>query len=154
MKAKLKRAVLPIFLSILSGAVCGRIMYSIYDNKNKEVLTSNIIYLLEDGNYKDYNTMKTKVSQTAYVFYEEEGTFRPVVAMTKDKDNISKIESSYGRKLEITKYILNNKEVGDKIKEYDKIIKVEENQDRIRTLESEIINLYKDKEDIKMTKIS
>lgn len=61
MKKLLKKIFLPIFLSVLCGFLCGKLMFSIYEDKEKNILTSNVIYLLEDTSYNDYNTMKSSL---------------------------------------------------------------------------------------------
>ena len=58
MKNKLKKIVMPIFLSVLCGFLCGRLMFSVYEEKGSTVLDANIIYLLEDTTYNNYEEMK------------------------------------------------------------------------------------------------
>ena len=106
MKARIKKIVMPIFLSVLCGFVCGRLMFSIYEDNGSSVLESNIIYLLEDDSYEDYDTMKASTLSTSYIYYEDDGEYNTVVAMTKDKDNIEKIENVYNKDLKVVEYLL------------------------------------------------
>ena len=82
MKKLLKKIFLPIFLSVLCGFLCGKLMFCIYEDKEKNILTSNVIYFLEDTSYNDYNTMKSSFVSYNYIYYEENGKFNTVIAMT------------------------------------------------------------------------
>ena len=154
MKKKLNKVFIPIFLSIICGFLCGRLMFSIYEDKGSNIINSDIIYLLEDTSYKDYNTMKSKENISNYIYYEDNGNYNTVIAMTKNKDNIDKIKSIYNKDLNVTEYLLNDNDINNKIEEYDKKIVNTNDNEEIKTIVSEIIDTYKDKEDIKMTKIS
>ena len=57
MKNKIKKIVTPIFLSVLCGLICGKLMFSIYEDKGSSILESNVIYLLEDNTYDDYDSI-------------------------------------------------------------------------------------------------
>ena len=154
MKIKIQKIVFPLFLSVLSGFICGRLVYSIYNDKENQILSSNIIYLLEDGSFENYDTMKASSISTNYVFYEDNGKYNTVVAMTKNKDNISKIEKAYNKELKVTEYLLNNNEINAKIEEYDNNLVKTEDPEEIKKIVVEMIEIYKDREDIKMAKIS
>lgn len=154
MKKKLKKIVIPIFLSVLCGFICGRLMFSIYEDKGNKILTSSVVYLLEDNSYNDYDTMKASVLSSNYIYYEEDGKYNTVIGMTRNKDNIEKIKKVYDRDITVTEYLLNNDEINDKIENIDEKIALSNDNNEIRTLVVEMINIYKDKEDIKMVKIS
>ena len=154
MKNKLRKVFMPIFLSIICGFLCGRLMFSIYEDKGKDILNSNIIYLLEDTSYKDYDSMKSNENMSSYIYYKDNDSYNTVVAMTKNKDNIDKIKKVYDKELNVTKYFLDDIDINNKIDEYDeKIVSTSDNEE-IKGIVSEIIDTYKDKEDIKMIKIS
>ena len=138
MKKLLKKIFLPIFLSVLCGFLCGKLMFSIYEDKEKNILTSNVIYLLEDTSYNDYNTMKSNT----------------VIAMTKNRDNIDKIEKAYNKDFKIVEYLLSDDEINNKLDEYDKKIGNTSDNDEIKLLVEELNGIYKGRDDIKMVKIS
>lgn len=154
MKEKIKKIVTPIFLSILCGMICGRLMFSIYEDKGTSILDSNIIYLLEDSSYEDYDSMKASTLTSNYMYYEEDGKYSAVVAMTKNKDNIKKIEKVYDKTLVISQYLINDIDINNKLEEYDKKLENTEDKEEIQKIIIEMINIYKDNEDIKMVKIS
>lgn len=154
MKKKIKKIVIPIFLSVICGFLCGRLMFSIYEEKGSNTLSSNIIYLLEDTTYNNIDDMKASTISSNYIYYEDEGKYNVVIALTKNYDNIKKIEEVYNKKLKINKYLVNDDELINKLEEYDNKIKESENKEEIKDVIKEMINNYKNKEDIKMVKIS
>ena len=154
MKKLLKKIFLPIFLSVLCGFLCGKLMFSIYEDKEKNILTSNVIYLLEDTSYNDYNTMKSSFVSNNYIYYEENGKYNTVIAMTKNRDNIDKIEKTYNKDFKIVEYLLSDDEINNKLDEYDKKIGNTSDNDEIKLLVEELNGIYKGRDDIKMVKIS
>ena len=154
MKSKIKKIVAPIFLSIICGSICGRVMFSIYEDKGSNILNSNLIYLLEDSSYDDYDTMKASTISTNYIYYEEDGKYKAVIAMTKDEKNIDKIKKAYDKELKISKYLLSDIDINNKLEEYDIKLKETTIKEEIRDITIDMINIYKGLEDIKMVKIS
>ena len=151
---KLKKIVVPIFLSVFCGFVCGRLMFSIYEDKGSNVLNSNVIYLLQDSSYSDYDTMKASGVSANYIYYEEDGKYNMVVAMTKNKNNIEKIKEVYGKDLKVTEYLLSDDSINDMIDEYDIKLGSTTDGEEIKKIIIDMINIYKDREDVKMAKIS
>ena len=151
MKNKLKKIVMPIFLSVLCGFLCGRLMFSVYEEKGSTALESNIIYLLEDTTYNNYEEMKASTISANYIYYEDDGKYNVVVALTRNYDNIEKIKETYNKELKINKYLINNKE---KIEEYDNKLSETDDKEEIKKIIINMINVYKDKDDVKMAKIS
>ena len=154
MKKLLKKIFLPIFLSVVCGFLCGKLMFSIYEDKEKNILTSNVIYLLEDTSYNDYNTMKSSFVSNNYIYYEENGKYNTVMAMTKSRDNIDKIEKAYDKDFKIVEYLISDEEINNKLDEYDKKIGNTSDNDEIKLLVEELNGIYKGRDDIKMVKIS
>ena len=134
--------------------VCGRLMFSIYEDKGSSLLDSNVIYLLEDASYEDIDSMKASTLSSNYMYYEEDGNYKAVVAMTKNKNNIEKIRSVYDNELTISQYLLNDETINSKLEEYDTRIENSEDKEEIRNIIMEMIGIYKDSDDIKMVKIS
>jgi len=154
MKSKLKKIVVPIFLAVFCGFLCGRLMFNIYEEKGSSTLNSNVIYLLLDTSYNNYDEMKASTISSNYIYYEDKGKYNVVVALTKNEDNISKIEELYNKKLTINKYLINDEEIINKLNEYDEKLSNTTNNDEIKDIIRDMNNIYKDKEDIKMVKIS
>jgi len=154
MKSKLKKIVIPIFLAVFCGFLCGRLMFNIYEEKGSSTLNSNVVYLLLDTSYNNYDEMKASTISSNYIYYEDKGKYNVVVALTKNEDNISKIEELYNKKLTINKYLINDEEIINKLNEYDEKLSNSTNNDEIKDIIRDMNNIYKDKEDIKMVKIS
>ena len=98
--------------------------------------------------------MKASTISSNYIYYEDKGKYNVVVALTKNEDNISKIEELYNKKLTINKYLINDEEIINKLNEYDEKLSNSTNNDEIKDIIRDMNNIYKDKEDIKMVKIS
>ena len=154
MKDKIMKIVTPIFLSIICGCVCGKLMFSIYEDKGSSLLNSNVIYLLQDNSYDDYDSMKASTISSNYVYYEEDGKYNRVVAMTKNKDNIEKIREVYDNEFSIEEYLLDNDDINSRLEEYDIRIEKASSNEEIKDIIVEMINIYKEEDDIKMVKIS
>ena len=154
MKSKLKKIVVPIFLAVICGTLCGRLMFNIYEEKGSSTLNSNVIYLLLDTSYNNYDEMKASTISSNYIYYEDKGKYNVVVALTKNEDNRGKIEELYNKKLTINKYLINDEEIINKLNEYDEKLSNSTNNDEIKDIIRDMNNIYKDKEDIKMVKIS
>lgn len=153
MKKRLRKIFLPIFLSVICGSICGKLIFSIYEENGVGILSSNVIYLLEDSTYDDYDSMKAS-SLGNYIYYEDDGKYNAVIGITKKEDNIKKIENVYNKELNVKKYLLNNEEIINKINDYDKIIESSVNDEEIRKTVLEMLELYKARDNIKMVKIS
>ena len=76
------------------------------------------------------------------------------MALTKNYDNITKIEKVYNKELKVSKYLINDKGLVTTLEEYDKKLNNSNDNEEIKKIIIDMINIYKDKEDIKMAKIS
>ena len=90
-------------------------MFSIYEEKGKNILELNTIYLLKDNSYSDYDSMKASSLSNNYIYYEDEGKYNTIIAITKNKDNIDKIKKTYNKELTIMEYILKDEQLNNKI---------------------------------------
>ena len=153
MKETLKRTLIPIFFSITLGFLCSRLVYKIYLSDIDLVYEDSIIYLLESGEYDSYDNMKINNISYDYVYYEEDNLYKTIIGVTKNKDNIDKIINIYNGEITISKYYINDRELIDKINEYDKLLSNEEDEDKIKEIVLDMLNLYKEDKVI-LTKIS
>lgn len=154
MKKRIKKVVIPIFISVFCGFLCGRLMYSIYEDKGKNVLDYRHVYLLLCNTYNDYESMKASSLSNNYIYYRDEDGYNTVIALTKNRDNIDKIKKVYGGELVVMEYLLDDDDVNEKISEYDKELELVNEEDDIKDVIDKMIGVYKDKEDVKMIKIS
>lgn len=153
MRNKLKKIVIPIFVAVFCGFLCGRLMFGIYEDKGSDTINSNVIYLLMDTTYESYDEMKVNTISSNYIYYEDEGKYNVVVGMTRNRDNIEKIEKIYNKKLEVSSYLINDEDIINKINEYDEEMFKSNDENRIKDIIKSMIMLYKGKDDIKLVKI-
>ncbi len=155
MKTFIKKIFIPIFLSVICGSICGKLIYSIYDKDLSKELQGEKIYLLQVGAYSTYDNMVKNTLINNYIYYEDyDGLYKAIIGITEDYDNIEKIKKSYGKEIIISKYFSKNKELNDKIKEYDKKIKKSDKVEEIQSISLEMLTLYKDNKDKTLTKIN
>lgn len=153
MKEILKKAMLPIILSIVCGSICGKVVYEIYLTDNKLAYEENIIYLIQNGAYISYDSMRANTIGYDYIYYEEDDLFKTIIGVTKNKKNIEKIQKIFNNEIKINSYFIDDYELNEKIKEYDNMLFNEDDDEKIKEIIIKMINLYKNKENIKMTKI-
>lgn len=154
MKIILKKVIFPVFLSVLCGAVCGKIIYNIYLNNSDLVLENNVIYLIQAGAYSTYDNMRANTLGYDYVYYEEDNLFKTIIGITKNKENIEKIKVIYGKEIIVNEYYTENKKLNNKINEYDELLLKEKDNDKIKEIIVSMLNLYKNNDDNKLIKVS
>jgi len=154
MKEILKRAMIPIFLSIICGGICGRMVYKIYLGDNDLVYDGNLIYLIQSGAYSNYDSMRANAINYDYIYYEEDNLFKTVIGITKNEENIEKIKKIYGTDVIINKYYSEDEILNSKILEYDNKLSKEEDDDKIKEIVVEMLNLYKGDDNQKLIKVS
>ena len=146
MKKKLKKVVIPCFLSIICGSICGKLIYGIYDKEIDEYISGEKIYLIQAGAYSDYDNMVKNTSLNNYVYYkDDDGLFKSIVGVTESKDNIEKIKKTYSNEVIVTEYYSTDTELNQKINELDKKLNQTDTKEEIQKVVLEVLNLYKDK---------
>lgn len=146
MKKKLNKVLFPIFLSIICGTICGRIVYSIYDKKLDVEINGEKIYLIQAGEYSTYDNMVKNTLLSNYVYFEDEdGLYKSIIGLTKNYDNIEKIKNTYQEKVFINEYYSKDKELNNKIKEYDEKLKNAIDEKEIKNAITEMLKLYQNK---------
>ena len=146
MKKKLLKVLMPLFLSIICGVICGRLVYGIYDKKLKEDINGEKIYLIQSGAYSTYDKMVDHTLLSNYVYYEDDdGLYKSIVGVTENYNNIDKIKNTYNSDVLVKEYYSRDIELNKKIKEYDILIKNTSDQEEIKKIINEMLALYKDK---------
>ena len=154
MKEILKKAMIPIFLSIICGCISGRVVYKIYIGNNNLAYDGNLIYLIQSGAYSSYDSMRANTIGYDYAYYEEDNLFKTIIGITKNIENIEKIKMVYGKEIIISEYYSDDRKLNDKLIEYDNLLKREEDSQIIKEIIIEMLNLYKKENDTKLIKIS
>ena len=147
MKKRLGKVLLPIFLSVICGAICGRFVFGIYHKELKAEVQGEKIYLIQAGAYSTYDNMVQNTSLNQYIYYEDEdGLFKSIIGLTEDYDNLERIKNTYSGEVLISEYYSKDEELNQKIKEYDKKIKKCSTKEDIQKIVLEMLTLYKDNE--------
>lgn len=154
MKEIIKRAMIPIFLSIICGAICGRMVYKIYLGDSDLAYDGNLIYLIQSGAYSTYDSMRANAINYDYIYYEEDELFKTVIGITKNENNIEKIKKIYGSEVIVTRYYSDDDLLNSKIFEYDNKLSKETDEENIKKIISEMLKLYKGDDSQKLIKIS
>lgn len=151
----IKKAIIPIFLSIICGGICGKLVYDIYEPEIESTMASKKIYLIQVGAYSSYDSMVNNTLVNNYIYYEDkDGLYKAVIGVTENYDNISKIASTYSGDVIVSEYYSSDNEMNTKIEEFDKKISEIDNTTEVKKLILEMLNLYKDRDDSTLIKIS
>ena len=142
-KEKIKKIVLPIFFSVISGSICGGLVYSIYAEQTEIAFNGNLVYLIQSGAYSSYDSMRASTTSNDYVYYEDDGLYKAIIGITKNADNIKKIQDSYGGDTIVTSYYINDEDIVKEIEEYDLKLNEASTQEEIQTITLEMIKIYK-----------
>ena len=143
---------MPIILSVLCGAICGKIVYGIYDQKLETDLIGEKIYLIQAGAYSTYDNMVQNTSVHNYIYYEDDGLFKSIIGLTESYDNVEKIKKTYSGEVIVSEYYSKDYELNQKIKEYDQKILESTTNEEVQKIVLEMLTLYKDTEST-LTKI-
>ena len=154
MKELLKKAMMPIFLSIFLGSICGKLVYKIYLGNNEFGLRENIIYLIQSGAYSSYDNMRANTIGYNYIYYEENDLYKTIIGVTKDKNNIEKIKKTYGKEVIVNEYYTEDKKLNDEIDRLDVYLSNEEDVEKIQKIIIDMLNLYNSDNNMKLTKVS
>ncbi len=149
---KIKKTIISIVLSVVCGGLCGKLVYNIYQEKINNVFTSTKVYLLQTGAYSSMDSMKENSNLSSYIYYDDNGLYKTVLAITKDKDNINKIKEAYDVDMVINEYYLDNEELNNKIIAYDSLLKEKNEKEEIKTIVNEMIDLYKENNNVKLVR--
>lgn len=144
MLKKLFKVVIPIFLSIICGGICGKLMFSSYATKLTKDLKREKIYLIQAGAYSNYDNMINNTLLSNYIYYQDEGLYKSIIGVTLDKDNIEKIKSTYDGDVIVTEYYSNNDKINKQLKERDNNLKNITTKEEIKETVLKTLELYKD----------
>ena len=154
LKLFFKKIIIPIFISVLMGAFCGNTVYGIYIDNNEIVFSSNVVYLLQTGAYSNYNNMRTNALSNDYVYYQDAGMYKTIIGITQDSNNIEKIKEAYGGEIVVSKYLISDTKLYNKIKEFDNELKLVEDKNKINELVISMLKEYEHINSIEFTKIN
>ena len=150
MKKIIKGFLMPLVVSMICGFVCGKLVYSEYVDDVENRLSSSKIYLIENGTYLTYDNMREENNGNNYVYYRDDDGYKTVVGITKNYDNVDKIQSLYSDKVKVEEYYISNDMVTDKQDEYDIQLSSTDDLYEVREVVDNILNLYRKDDTIKL----
>ena len=150
-KTKFKKVVFPIFISVLSGSVCGHLVFSIYEDKTELAFDTN--YLIQSWEYSTYDNMLANTFGVNYVYYEDEGLYKAIIGITKDESNVEKIKKAYGKETVVSKYLLNDLELCGEISKLDKLLNSTDDDIEIQQIVVKMLELYKQGKNVELSKV-
>ena len=142
--------IVPLVVSMIFGFVCGKLVYSVYNEDIENRLSSSKIYLVENGEYLTYDLMREENNGNNYVYYKDEEGYKTVVGITKNEDNIDKIKSLYSDSVWIEEYYISSDLVNDKQNEYDIMLSNTDDLYEVKEVVNNILSLYREEDTIKL----
>ena len=150
MKKIFKGILVPVFVSMIFGYVFGKMVYRLYGDDVENRLKSSKIYLVQNGEYLTYDTMREENSGNNNVYYNDENGYNTVVGITKDKDNVDKIKSLYNDSVKVHEYYVSTDFVDSKQDDYDLQLSNTDDIYEVKEVVDNILNLYRDDDTIKL----
>ena len=150
MKKVIKEISFLLVISILFGFVCGKLVYSVYNEDVENKLSSSRVYLIESGEYLTYDSMREENSGKNYVYYKDDEGYKTVVGITRDENNIDKIKSLYSDDMRVQEYYVSNDLLSDKQNEYDLMLNNTLDVYEVKEVVDNILNLYREDETIRL----
>ena len=150
MKKIINGLFIPLVVSMIFGFVCARLVYSLYGDEVENKLSSSKLYLVENGKYLTYDSMREENTLNNYVYYKDDEGYKTVVGITKNEDNIDKIKSLYNESLNIEEYYISSDLLNDKQSEYDLMLSNSDDVYEVKKIVDNILNLYREDETIRL----
>lgn len=150
MKKVIRGILFPLVISIICGFICGKLVYSVYNEDIENRFSSSKLYLIENGSYLTYDNMREENSGNNYVYYKDDDGYKTVVGITKNEDNINKIKSLYSDTVRVEEYYISSDLLNDKQIEYDMMLSNTDDLYEVREVVDNILNLYREEDTIKL----
>ena len=153
MKKILKGILVPVIISMIFGFISGKLVYGVYNDEIDQRLKSSKVYLIQNGEYLTYDTMREENNGNNYVYYKDEDGYKSVVGITRNEDNIDKIKSLYNDTVKVYEYYISTELLDDKQNEYDLMLSNTEDILEVKEVVDNILNLYRENDTIKLISI-
>ena len=150
MKKIIKGIFIPLVISMIFGFICGKLVYSVYGNDVENKLSSSKLYLIENGEYLTYDSMREENNGNNYVYYKDEDGYKTVVGITRNEENIDKIKSLYSDNLEVEEYYISTELLNNKQNEYDLQLSNTDDIYEVKAVVDNILNLYREEDTIRL----
>jgi hypothetical protein len=153
MKNIIKKVFTPIIMGVILGSICGKIAYKIYSDDLENKFSTKKVYILEYGTYNNFDNMKEDNNQNNYIYYIDNNQYKSIVGITKNENNIEKIKKLYNTDLKVKEFYIEEKEINEKQDEFDQKLSNSTKEEDTRKLLDDIINLYKEDDNMRLISI-
>ena len=143
-----------MFFAIIIGFIFGKYVFKTYKDSLYSELSSSRLYLVENGEYDNIDTMREENSTNNYVYYKDNNKYKSVVGITRKYDNIDKIKELYSDNLKIYEYYVPVDKLDSKQDEYDKELTNANNLKEVKEVVDNILELYKDDDSIRLIQVN
>lgn len=154
MKKIIKGVFIPVLGAIILGFIFGKYVFKTYKDSLYSELSSSRLYLVENGEYDNIDTMREENSTNNYVYYKDNDKYKSVVGITRKYDNIDKIKELYSDNLKIYEYYVPVDKLDSKQDEYDNILTNANNLKEVKEVVDNILELYKDNDSIRLIQVN
>lgn len=154
MKKIVKGLFVPLLVSMLFGFVCGKLVYNVYGGDVENKLSSSKIYLIQNGKYMTYDSMREENSGNNYVYYMDDEGYKTVVGITKDESNVEKIKSLYSDSVSVEEYYVSTDLLNDKQNEYDLMLSNTDDIYEVKEVVDNILSLYREDDTIRLVLVN
>ena len=154
MKKIIKGVFIPIIISMLFGFLAGRYVYNTYLNNIHNNLSSSRLYLIENGTYENFETMREENIGNNYIYYLDDDKYKTVVGITNNYSSIAKIKSLYNDELAISEYYINKTLLDEKQPEYEQMLSNANDTEKVKEAVDNILNLYRKKDSIRLISVN
>ena len=131
-----------LLIVMLMGIVFASFLLYKYKSKDKGIVNTETVYLIQIGAYQNYeNVVKVTKTLPNYVIIEEDGTAKIIVGITKDNNNLEKLKQNY-ENIYIREEQIDNKEFLDYLTKYDYLLNETNNSETIKEINHKVLNKY------------
>lgn len=142
---------IPTFMAIVVGFLMAKFIFSLYDTDTKLTTTfkqTQTVYFLQVGVYSSKENMESSTSSFPYYIYKYENNLYYVfVAMTKNKEVLSKLKGYYkdlGYNIYEKEYNVSNSEFLELLNEYDDLLLKVEDVSTYKTIIGNVLKKYEE----------
>ena len=153
MKKIIKGLLIPIIFAILFGFISGRYVYRTYKDNLYNKLSSQKLYLIENGIYDSVDNMRKNNTTNDYIYYKDDNKYKTVIAITNNYDNATKIKKIYDDNLVIEEYYIEKESIDSRQQEYEDTLSKTNDRKEVQEAIDNILNLYKSDNSIKLISV-
>lgn len=145
------KLVFVVICASLIGFLFGKMMIGQYDSKAslKTVFgENNKVYFIELGTYDTKEEMeKSVINFTSYIYDNTDGKYKVYIALTQNKENLSKLEDYFknlGYIIYVREFNVDNELFLQKLREYDELLSGTKEESAIKTIINQTLETYEE----------